>query len=335
MERSNILFVDDEVKVLSSIKRAVIAEDFKSHFAIDGEKALEIMQNTNISVIVTDMRMPGMDGLKLLKIIKEKYPDTIRIVLSGYAQLTQILATVNGVGVFKFITKPWSMDEEFLPAIREALEYYNLKKANEQLNKFLEDRNNAYIHILKTNNDILLNSKADIENIKKFNHVIFKIITLITSDSTKLNIAQNEIAFYINMVYDIYLGYLDTVPSKYETYNLTQLSEELNKSLGENNKIKYKDDSKYHGNYNLLIYISKKLFSHALNYCSEEELSVNLLNQSSISIVLDLSEKKEYIGAEINLVIYLLNELGSILQGKITHSKTDEKITFTINCDKF
>lgn len=335
MERNNILFVDDEIKVLNSIKRAVITEGFKSHFAASGEKALEVMESTNISVIVTDMRMPGMDGLKLLKIIKEKYPDTIRIVLSGYAQLTQILATVNQVGVFKFITKPWSMDEEFLPAIREALEYYNLKKASEQLKKFLEDKNNAYTNILKTNNDILLNSKTDIENIKKINQVIFKIITLITTDSTKLNIPSNEIDYYINMVYDIYLGYLDTIPTKYQPYNLTQLAEELNKSLGENNKITCTDDSKYHGNYNLLIYIFKKLFSHVIKCCNEEELSVNLLNQSSINIILDLNKKEDYNNSEINLVIYLLNELSSILQGKVTHSKADKKIIFTINCDKF
>lgn len=335
MERSNILFVDDEVKVLNSIKRAVITEGFKSHFATSGEKALEVMESTNISVIVTDMRMPGMDGLKLLKIVKEKYPDTIRIVLSGYAQLTQILATVNQVGVFKFITKPWSMDEEFLPSIRESLEYYNLKKASEQLKKFLEDKNNAYTNILKTNNDILQSSKNDIENIKKINQVIFKVITLIITDSTKLNIPSNEIESYINMVYSIYLGYLDTVPTKYQTFSLAQLAEELNKSLGENNKITYTDDSKYHGNYKLLIYIFKKLLSHVVKCSNEEVLSVNLLNQSSINVILDLSKKEEYNNTEINLVLYLLNELSYILQGKVTHSKADKKIIFTINCDKF
>jgi two-component system response regulator HupR/HoxA len=335
MERNNILFVDDEIKVLNSIKRAVITENFKSYFAINGETALEVMESTNISVIVTDMRMPGMDGLKLLKIIKEKYPDTIRIVLSGYAQLAQILATVNGVGVFKFITKPWSMDEEFLPSIREAMEYYNLKKASEQLKKSLENKTIAYTNILKANNDILMNSKIDIENIKKINQVVYKIITLSTMDSTKLNIDLNGMGNYINMIYDIYFGYLDTVPTKHQSYSLMQLTQEINKTLGENNNITCIDNSNYHGNYNLLIYIFKKVFSYALKYCNEEELSVNLSNQASITITLDLSKKDEDDNTEINLVIYLLNELSSIMQGKVTHSKIDKKIIFTINCEKF
>jgi two-component system response regulator HupR/HoxA len=335
MERNNILFVDDELKVLSSIKRAVITENFKSYFATSGEKALEVMESTTISVIVTDMRMPGMDGLKLLQIIKEKYPDTIRIVLSGYAQLTQILATVNSVGVFKFITKPWSMEEEFLPSIKEAMEYYNLKKASEQLKKLLEDKNNAYTNILKANNDILLNSKTDIENIKKINQVVFKIITLITTDSTKLNISSNEVEGYINMIYDIYLGYLDTIPTKHQNYNLIQLTQEINNDLGENNKITCIEDSNYNGNYNLLIYIFKKLFSHVRKHNNEDELSVSLSNEASISITLHLGKKEEDNNAEINIVVYLLNELSSVLKGKIIHSKTDKNIIFTINCDKF
>lgn len=333
MERNNVLFVDDEVKVLNSIKRAVITEKFKSYIATNGEKALEFMESGNISVIVTDMRMPGMDGLKLLKIIKEKYPDTIRMVLSGYAQLPQILATVNQVGVFKFITKPWSIDEDFLPAIREGIEYYNLKKANIQLLKSLEDKSNAYKNILKTNNDIFLNNIIDIKNFKNINQVIFKIIKLIIIDNAKFDIAFNEIEFYINMIYEVYLGYLDTIPSKYQTYNLIQLTENLNSALGENNKITCIDDTKYYGNYNLLLYISKKLFNHVLKYIKKEEFSVKILNgSSSLSIILDLSKKEEFNNTEINLVIYVLNELSSILQGKIIYSKSEKRITFTINC---
>lgn len=335
MERNNILFVDDELKVLNSIKRAVITEPFKSHLALSGEKALEVMENNKISVIVTDMRMPGMDGLKLLKIVKEKYPDTIRMVLSGYAHLPQILATVNGVGVFKFITKPWSMDEEFLPSIREAIEYYNLKTASEKLKKSLEDKSNAYQNILKANNDILINSKIDIENIKKISAVMFKMVKLITTDSTKLNISLDKVDFYINMIYDIYFGYLDTVPSKTQTYNLSQLTEDLHKILGENIKIESIDDNNYHGNYYLLIYIFKILFSHILKPLNDEEFSFSLLNSSSINIILDLSKKENYNNTEINLVIYLLNELSSILKGKITHSEKDKKIILNINCDKF
>ncbi len=128
MDRFNVLFVDDETNILNSINRITIQEDFKSLFAGSGEKALEQFQENEIAVIVTDMRMPKMNGLELLEKVKEISPNTVRMVLSGYAQISQVIATVNKVGVFKYITKPWNNEEEFLPAIREALKYYNLVK---------------------------------------------------------------------------------------------------------------------------------------------------------------------------------------------------------------
>ena len=115
MNKLNVLFVDDEINVLNSIKRATIEEDFKSLFAVSGEKALEQFKENEIAVIVTDMRMPNMNGLELLENIKEIYPDTVRMVLSGYSQMSQVIATVNKVGVFKYITKPWSNEDDFIP----------------------------------------------------------------------------------------------------------------------------------------------------------------------------------------------------------------------------
>ena len=124
MKKNSVLFVDDDINVLSSLRRGLIDEEYKSFFATGGQEALAIMEENEISVIVSDMRMPEMDGLKLLKTIKEKYPDTVKIVLTGYTQLQQVLATINQVDIFKFITKPWDMEEEFKIIIRQAVEYY-------------------------------------------------------------------------------------------------------------------------------------------------------------------------------------------------------------------
>ncbi|NRX27088.1 YesN/AraC family two-component response regulator [Clostridium beijerinckii] len=100
MDRFNVLFVDDETNILNSINRITIQEDFKSLFAGSGEKALEQFQENEIAVIVTDMRMPKMNGLELLEKVKGISPNTVRIVLSGYAQISQVIVTVNKVGVF-------------------------------------------------------------------------------------------------------------------------------------------------------------------------------------------------------------------------------------------
>ncbi len=122
--KPTVLFVDDEEKVLKSLKRGFLDEPYKKLFAISGKEALEILEKNEIYVIVTDMRMPEMNGLELLKIVKEKYPDVVRMVLSGYTQVSTLLTAINQGEIFKFITKPWKLEEEFKPAIHEAIEHY-------------------------------------------------------------------------------------------------------------------------------------------------------------------------------------------------------------------
>jgi YesN/AraC family two-component response regulator len=145
-EKPKVLFVDDEANVLKAIRRAVQDEEYESLFVQSGQEALEVLEKEKVAVLVTDMRMPGMDGLQLLKLAKEKYPATVRMVLSGYTQLSQVLATVNHAEVFSFITKPW--DNEFSFSIKRALEFYHLKKMEADMKGTLESRNKAYKKVL-------------------------------------------------------------------------------------------------------------------------------------------------------------------------------------------
>jgi DNA-binding NtrC family response regulator len=127
MELKTVLFVDDEERLLNSLKRGLIDESYKCLFANSGPEALELLSKNKVQVIVTDMRMPEMNGLELLRLVREKYPDIIRIVLSGYTQITTLLTAINEGHIYKYITKPWKLEEEFKPQIRAALEYYEQK----------------------------------------------------------------------------------------------------------------------------------------------------------------------------------------------------------------
>jgi len=127
MEKKTVLFVDDEEKILTSLKRGLLDEPYKTLFASSGKEALEILQRNQVHVIVTDMRMPEMGGLELLKAVKEDYPNVIRMVLSGYTQVSTLLTAINQGEIFRFITKPWKLEEEFKPAVREAVEYYDFQ----------------------------------------------------------------------------------------------------------------------------------------------------------------------------------------------------------------
>jgi len=161
-ENYSVLFVDDEVNILNSLRRGLMDEEFSYHFAISAKEALKILESTKIDVIITDMRMPEMNGLELLKIITEKYPLTVKIVLSGYTQLPQILATINQVDIFKYVTKPWEL-EELLLIIHKALDYYILQEENINYKKIIEAKNQTYQNILKKIDDVVENAKKSSE----------------------------------------------------------------------------------------------------------------------------------------------------------------------------
>lgn len=137
-EERTILFVDDEEKVLKSLQRGLLDEPYHCLFANSGKEALDILENNEVHVICTDMRMPEMNGLELLRIVKEKYPQIVRLVLSGYTQVGMLLTAINQGEIFKFITKPWKLEEEFKAIIDQAIEYYNLRAERDQLAAELE-----------------------------------------------------------------------------------------------------------------------------------------------------------------------------------------------------
>ncbi len=133
-----ILFVDDEEKVLNSLKRGLLDEPYQTLYANSGKEALEILEKNEVHIIVTDMRMPEMSGLELLGIVKEKYPNIVRLVLSGYTQINTLLTAINQGEIFKFITKPWKLEEEFKSILKQAVDYYDLHAERDKFEKGLE-----------------------------------------------------------------------------------------------------------------------------------------------------------------------------------------------------
>ena len=129
MEKRTVLFVDDDSIVLRSIARGLFDEPYKVCFAESGEEALKILSQQEVHVLVTDIRMPEMDGTELLKIVTRKYPHIVKMVLSGYTNTTDMTKAIHQEGVFKFIPKPWNLQdgEEFREIVRCAIDHYNLQ----------------------------------------------------------------------------------------------------------------------------------------------------------------------------------------------------------------
>ena len=127
-----LLFVDDEENVLSALKRIFMEENYTILLATSAARALEIMEGQPVHLVITDHRMPGMTGAEMLKRIKESWPETIRIMLTGYADVNSIMGAVKDGAVYKFITKPWN-DEDLRLTVSLALQQYVLIQENRHL----------------------------------------------------------------------------------------------------------------------------------------------------------------------------------------------------------
>ncbi len=129
-----ILFVDDEENVLKAMCRIFRRENYTLLTANSGVEALELLQKEPVHVVISDHQMPGMTGADLLRKIKALYPQTIRIMLTGHADVNAIMGAVNEGAVYKFITKPWN-DEDLRLTVSLALEQYDLIQENKALKK--------------------------------------------------------------------------------------------------------------------------------------------------------------------------------------------------------
>ncbi len=153
--RAQVLFVDDEKPIINTLKRVFRNEDFEAHFLQSGEEAIRFLEKNKIDVIVADYRMPEVDGLTVLKRVKERYPDAMAIILTGYPDLSMLLDAVNEVGIFRVLLKPWR-NEELRHAVHQALEHQRLLRENQQLmeltvkqNQELRDINSKLLELVE------------------------------------------------------------------------------------------------------------------------------------------------------------------------------------------
>lgn len=152
-----LLFVDDEEGVLQSLKRIFLDENYQILTAANGPEALDVLQENTIHLVVSDHRMPGMTGAELLKEVKERWPQTIRIMLTGYADVQSVMGAVNEGAVYKFITKPWS-DDDLRLTVSLALQQYALLQENKKLKaetKIQQEKIKNFSTLVGENNGVL------------------------------------------------------------------------------------------------------------------------------------------------------------------------------------
>lgn len=135
--KDSLLIVDDEPNVIASLKRALMDEPYEIYSANSGTEGLDILKKNRIKVIMSDEKMPVMSGAEFLSTVREQFPETIRIMLTGHASLEAAMKAVNSGEIYRFFSKPWN-EIDIRLAIRSALEKYNLEAENRRLLKIVK-----------------------------------------------------------------------------------------------------------------------------------------------------------------------------------------------------
>ena len=155
-----ILCVDDEVNVLRALQRLFLDDDYEILLASSAGEGLEILKNSSpVQLIISDYRMPGLNGVDFLREVYHHWPDTVRIVLSGYADTAAVVSAINEGHIYRFIPKPWN-DDELRVTIGNAMERYYLHQKNAQLMASLAETN-AELQSLNMNLENLVRERTD------------------------------------------------------------------------------------------------------------------------------------------------------------------------------
>jgi two-component system, NtrC family, response regulator HupR/HoxA len=163
-KKYELLLVDDETANLQKLQRTFV-DQYVVHLAQSGEEALKLLHRASIDAIITDQKMPNMTGIEFLEASQKDFPNLVRIVLTGFTEVEDLIAAINTGKVHKYITKPWE-PEDLRLAVRETLERMELQRENERLAAELKLANER----LRTENIIL---RQEVEKEVHPNNIIY------------------------------------------------------------------------------------------------------------------------------------------------------------------
>ena len=135
-----VLFVDDEPNILNSLKRLFRPTGFRILTAPGGQEGLDLLSTESVDVVVSDMRMPQMDGAAFLKAVRERHPQIERILLTGFADMESTVSAVNEGGISRYLNKPWK-DQEILSTVKDAIDRGRLQAEVVRLNALTAEQN--------------------------------------------------------------------------------------------------------------------------------------------------------------------------------------------------
>lgn len=350
LSKYNVLFVDDEMQVLRAIKRGLHLEKYNKFFATSGEEAIQIVEKEEIALIITDMKMPKMDGLSLLKKVNDTNPNIVKVILSGYTNLAQIIATINAINIYKFILKPWDLKTELKPIIIEGLEKYeeNIAYINDMVSA--NKKNELFKKLVATNQQNYEKLQEDFKNIKQLNKIIMNYSYFLSLQLKEDKVTKLRLKEELSFIENITNNFIETLPTLKRVMTLKDFELKIKNIIQElvdtekNREIDFDIDL----NENKKLPINFVHFSWFIKMILKDV--VNISEASVIGI--EISEKKEenikvmnftikinhmpavYDAVRKNTIYILSSAFANILNGSFKIDGVNESIiTLKVKCE--
>lgn len=216
-----VLFVDDEAPILSALRRLLRPLGYRILMAESGAAGLELLAHEEVDLVVSDMRMPQMDGAQFLEQVRLRFPKVQRMLLTGYADMNSTIAAINRGEIHRYIAKPWD-DQDLLLAVREGLSRRRLEQENLRLTELAQAQN---AQLAAANASLEARVKARTAEIEQINGMLEQAY------------AQLEQNFLLSM--DVFAGLLELRQSGAAGYS-RQVAQ-LARSMGEMMKLPARD----------------------------------------------------------------------------------------------
>lgn len=204
---ATLLCVDDEANILSALKRLFRPHGYRVLTAPGGEEGLKLLGETTVDLVISDMRMPEMDGAHFLEQVRQRWPDTMRILLTGYSDVTSAIAAVNRSHVYRYISKPW-LDDDVLLVVQQALDLKDLTREKARLVELTRKQNLELEKLNAGLEDVVAQRTAALhqalESLEQAHDKLKKsFITSITVFSNLIELRQGEVAVHSRRVADL------------------------------------------------------------------------------------------------------------------------------------
>lgn len=163
---AQVIVVDDEAGILNSVKRLLRRHDIEVDTSLSGQEALLKFEEQAYQLIISDMRMPNMGGSELLSVVSQRWPDTIRICLTGYSDVEDTVSAINDAGIYRYISKPWD-DMELVEAVKSGLEKYSKRADTAKKNAGIAQQNIQLKEDIESQQRELEQKQSELEDANK------------------------------------------------------------------------------------------------------------------------------------------------------------------------